>query len=306
MLGDGFMKIIKFYTSILKTMNNKKEVIKFLFRTLIFFPYQNKLIDFILSHEDLSKKESEYKLFITKLHKPYLCNYLRTPKKIEVFIDNYTFLDKKFPKNLKQILYNNKFFKIAEFNSKSGETYSIELVLYTEYSKEGELSLRIKNSENIVLSTLTFSFIQKGVYQLFIGGIQGLKMGLDHKLVKKATKDFYGLFPKRMLIESLYEILNILNINIRKIAVGNKQHPFNSLRYKTNIKIYADYDEFWQSIEGGVSDSGLWELPDKIRQKKLMEIPSKKRSMYKKRYTLLEEIKEIIQKNFEYLEKEIT
>lgn len=298
------MKILKFYITIFKKMNNRKEAAKFFFRSTVFFSYQNKLINFILSHDNLSKKETEYKLFLSKIHKPYLCNYFNTSRKVKVFIDNYTFLDKNFPKKLKKILYNKENFKVAEFRSDKGENYSVEFLLNTEYGKEGEFSLKIENSENITLSTLTFSFIQEETYHLFIGGIQGLKKDKDHKLIKAATKDFHGLFPKKILIEILYEILNILNIDVIKTAVGNKHHPFNSLRYKTNIKIYADYDGFWNNIGGKVLSSGLWELPDKIKQKKLMDIPSKKRSMYKKRYALLDEIKENMQENFELLEKE--
>ena len=290
------MKAIKFYFKILdkesKILHTKKEKIKFILRSLPSFPQHCKLINFILSHKYLSDKDFKHKAFITKLHRPYLYKKLSADKKAKAFIDNYTFIDNFFPVPLKTKLYRNGITELAAFNAQNGARYSIDLIIFSEYAKEGELSLKIKNEQNIVLATLTFSFIKDDIYQVFIGGIQGLKKEMDHTLIKEATKNFYGIFPKKILVESLYIFLDTLEINLEKICVGNKQHPFNNLRYKTNIRISADYDSFWESLGAKQIKPGIWKLPSQITKKELNEIPSKKRSLYRKRYNLLNEIEE--------------
>lgn len=292
------MKVIEFYFRLLdkrsKVIQSKKEKAKFILRSLTSFSQHYKLINFILSHEHLSNKEHKHKTFITKLHRPYLHKHLRQEEKTNAFMENYIFIDRFFPVFIKNQLYQDGIIKLAEFSVQSGEKYSIYLILYSEYSKEGELNLKIKNEQNIVLATLTFSFIKNTEYQVFIGGIQGLKKELDHAIIKKATKNLYGSFPKKILIESLYIFLDTLKINIEKICVSKKLHPFNTLRYKTNIKISADYDSFWKSLGAVQTESGLWKLPPKIIRKELNEIPSKKRNLYRKRYLMFCEIEESI------------
>lgn len=292
------MKVIKYYFKILdkksQILHTKKEKAKFILRSLASFPQHYKLINFILSHEYLANTEFKHKAFITKLHRPYLYKHLSAEKKVEAFVDNYTFIDKVFPASLKTKLYTDGIAEIAAFDVQNGKKYTIDLIMYSEYAKEGELSLKIKNEDNILLATLTFSFIRDNAYEVFIGGIQGLKKEMDHTLIKEATKNLYGVFPKKILVESLYMFLDALEIKMEKVCVGNKQHPFNTLRYKTNIKISADYDSFWESLEAERLNSGLWKLPQQITRKELDEIPSKKRSLYRKRYTMLNEIEEKI------------
>ena len=56
----------------------------------------------------------------------------------------------------------------------------------------------------------------------------------------------------------------------------------------------ADYDEFWESLGGIQREDGLWELAEKIARKPIEEIPSKKRSQYRSRYQILDQIEELV------------
>ena len=73
--------------------------------------------------------------------------------------------------------------------------------------------------------------------KIIIGGLQGMQKNKSTEEIKKTTKNFYGIFPKRLLIEVLY----LLFPNYDKIAVGNKGHIYLSLRYKfkKNRKYFA-------------------------------------------------------------------
>src|SRR3712207_9266993 len=91
-----------------------------------------------------------------------------------------------------------------------------------------------------------------------IGGLQGLgRKHKDPEILKKVTKNFYGLFPKRILMEVFYHLFPE-----SKIAVGNANHIYlaQRYRYKKERKVKADYDEFWESLGGIQREDGLWEL----------------------------------------------
>lgn len=97
----------------------------------------------------------------------HICiNILVQKKKLEAFVDNYTFIDKVFPASLKTKLYKDGIAEIAAFDVQNGKKYTIDLIMYSEYAKEGELSLKIKNEDNILLATLTFSFIRDNAYEV--------------------------------------------------------------------------------------------------------------------------------------------
>ena len=137
------------------------------------------------------------------------------------------------------------------------------------------------NQEKEQLSKLTFA-VNNG--KIIIGGLQGMQKNKSTEEIKKTTKNFYGIFPKRLLIEVLY----LLFPNYDKIAVGNKGHIYLSLRYKfkKNRKINADYDEFWESLGSQKEDDIFWSLPKRIARKNIEDIPSKKRSQYTNKYKI--------------------
>jgi uncharacterized protein VirK/YbjX len=188
-------------------------------------------------------------------------------------------------------LYTDGKVKIGEITGNKEELFEINLALYPHYDKEGEFNLILTNSDKVVLSTLTFSLQKvKDGFRIFVGGLQGAGRDVDHNLIKTATKNMYGIFPKKILMESLYFLEKSLDMKIEKICVGNAQHVYTAKRYKRKRTIHSSYDEFWESLNGKVLNSGLWLLPQKLERKDILEVVSKKRGQYRKRYTLLDEL----------------
>lgn len=79
--------------------------------------------------------------------------------------------------------------------------------------------------------------------------------------------------------------------NYEKIAIANESHIYLATRYKFKKyrSITANYDEFWESING-TKLSHMWFLPIILERKNIEDIPSKKRSMYNSRFTLLDQM----------------
>lgn len=290
------MNSITFYYSIIKNSKNKgaintfKKKYKFIFRTIFYFRYSKKLSFFLMNHPFLKKEVYRYPALCSKIHRPYIQNDFKIKDKLEIIISSYNFLDNFFNKETLEILYRTGSLKLCDIFGKSNKKYSLYFNLYTNFEKEGEFNLICKNCDEKTLSKLTFSIFKN---QILIGGLQGLEKNEDQVLLKEATKDFYGIFPKKLIIETLY----FLFPNQKKIAVSNNKHIYLSIRYKYKKyrTIHANYDEFWKSL-GGISKNDTWLLPIFLEKKEISNIPSKKRSLYNNRYALLENLKKDIDK----------
>lgn len=280
-------------------LTNEKRKIRFIFRTIFYFPYSISLINFVHKHKYLSEKVFTYTALLNKIYRPYLCNMFRISKKLSSLKENYQFIDEYFPKNIVPDLYEKDFIELAEIVGIDNEKFKMILALYPNFDKEGEVNIKFLNEDKIPLTTITSSFIkEKGKNTLFIGGIQGPVKAVDKDCIKKATKSLAGLFPKRVAVEAIYIICDCLNIPIEKICVGNERHIYITKRYLKKKKILANYDEFWESLNGEKLKSGLWKLPENLVRKDISEIPSKKRSEYRKRYNILDNLGESIRKSF--------
>lgn len=288
--------LFSFYYSIMQNGKNKGAVntfrkkYKFIFRNLLYFKYSKRIGNFLINHPYLKKEVYRYPCLCSKIHRPYIQNDFSIDDKVKIISSSYDFLDKFFNKNILEALYKTGSLKLCDIFGKNEKKYSLFFNLYTNFEKEGEFNLICENSDKKILAKLTFSIWEN---KILIGGLQGLEKNENQELLKEATKDLYGLFPKKLVIEALYFLFPKLD----KVAVGNNKHIYLSLRYKFKKQrtIHANYDEFWESL-GGVLKNDVWLLPNIIERKDISEIPSKKRSMYNNRYILLDNLEKKLSK----------
>ncbi len=227
----------------------------------------------------------------TKIQKPYLYTGLPTAQRASALIDHYAFV-----KNLENTTLKNAFISargrvVASFYGKEGESFTIKMGSIGKSEREGETNMFLNMGET-QLAALTFCVVNRPEGAVIIvGGFQGANRSTSHEVIKQATKSCYGLFPKRLLLESLQRIA--AHAGIKHIqAVSNAGHVFRSLRYRHRKKdtFVASYDEFWDSIGAKRYSSALYSIPQHIPRKEMEDLPSKKRSEYRKRYTLLDEM----------------
>lgn len=175
----------------------------------------------------------------------------------------------KYAKDMANFILSHKYLSneiyrypsLCTFIGKGDLEYKISINLYPAYEKEGEFSLVCYNFEDKPLAKLTFGFLDNSI---IIGGLQGLERGENPNLIKEATKSMYGIFPKKIVLEVLYLLFPEYEI----IGVGRDKHIYFSDHYrkKKEGKVYANYDEFWESIDG-IEKDGMWILPTKLERK---------------------------------------
>lgn len=81
------------------------------------------------------------------------------------------------------------------------------------------------------------------------------------------------------------------------IGIAHKRQA--KYRWNDSKRLIFNYDEFWQENNGILNAKGYWQLPLSIERKPLEEIQSKKRSMYRKRYEMLDQLEAELAKRFE-------
>lgn len=153
---------------------------------------------------------------------------------------------------------------------------------------EGYFSINIKNQYNERVYDASFTFLSPN--KLLIASIQGPAGENAQEIVKQATKTLHGVRPMFML-------MNVFKLLAKKWhceLIGIPHKAQGKYRLSARSKILFNYNEFWEENQGKYQDN-YWHIPLEIERKPLEEIASKKRSMYRKRYEMLDKMESDIQ-----------
>lgn len=169
------------------------------------------------------------------------------------------------------------------------------------FIREGEIVLNLFLGDLRVVSiAFIFSYNENSERVIIVGAIQGIHSGISREqsleIFKKLTKEFAGLRPRTIAIEILRNIaLTTQAIHIYAVSEGCRQHHHKYFGYDENKKLITNYDEIWHEHEAVLVSSGFYEIPIEPERKPLIERPSKKRSMYKRREKILMLIRELLE-----------
>jgi uncharacterized protein VirK/YbjX len=206
-----------------------------------------------------------------------------------LFIDShYRFMRENFSKKALKKIYHN-YLLLYDFTP-----HNIDLILNISYmpflQREGEIMFSLVKKDQTRVYTIAGVFYNKSFY---ISAIQGYK---DINLIRQYTKDCYGMRPHNLLFFALLSFLKSLNIQ-HIFAITNGNQIFNEKKTKKNVLF--DYKDFFMDIytKEPVQKYGWFVLDLMYPLKHIEDIKSKKRSMYKKRYTLLNSIDNGIESN---------
>ncbi|MXP67642.1 VirK/YbjX family protein [Pantoea sp. Aalb] len=294
-------ELISFFLSLVSgqfrpnnSWDKRKFRIKFALRSLVFpvttFHYLSQLVKIT----DFPKLLTIQGLLPAKLHRPYLRTGFSTAQRAQAIIDHYTSLDQLDSLVLRKLMQNYNDTPLASFTGKNNTSFLV-ICCPASFDREGEITL-ILLYEKLLVASLSFSIIQENKQKtLLIGGLQGPRHVTSINTIRDATKAMYGIFPKRLLVEVAYILAELCNI--KKIAaVSDRTHVFYSLRYRYSKKhkFFASYNEFWISLGGKTRKDNMFDLPTYIKRKNTQEIVSKKRSEYRRRSILLDNLIEQI------------
>lgn len=125
-----------------------------------------------------------------------------------------------------------------------------------------------------------------------VAGVQGVK---DHKDTYKIfTKQLHGLRPQSFIWMAFLAWCKAIGIQ-QVLGVRPEWHVYQN-ETKSQAKIGFDYETFWQEVGGTGFDEVWYQLPIDYPHKPIEEVEQKKRSLYRKRYALLDGVEATIKK----------
>jgi uncharacterized protein VirK/YbjX len=148
---------------------------------------------------------------------------------------------------------------------------------------EGQLSLKLLLNRD---EAYFINFVLDGDTAK-VAGVQGVK---DHKdLYKTFTKQLHGLRPQNFIWMVFLDWCKAVGVT-QVLGVRPEWHVYQN-ETKSQGKIGFDYETFWQEVGGEGFDDVWYALPIDYPHKPIEAVDQKKRSLYRKRYALLDGVR---------------
>jgi uncharacterized protein VirK/YbjX len=262
---------------------------KYCVRGLAFAPYTRDWFAFLEAPEMAFIVKHNPCLF-HKLQRPYLTRTLNTLQRLEALKQHYKFVLRQFSAKLIEEVFTPAGKVLAELPLEKAGTIVVRLC-YSRMQKEGDFTLCLETKETRRgIATLSFSVwrCEGTEREIFVGGLQGDK-GTSEDMVVALTRGMHGLRPKAFLIYILQQLSSCWGIS-RVRAVSDHAHIYQHFQSRRNLR--ASYDEFWVECGGFSVSDGSFELPAVFTPRDIATIRANKRQLYRRRYAMLEGIRE--------------
>ena len=203
-------------------------------------------------------------------------------QRFEAMLDNLQFLPQHFEQQQLAPLW-----KASMSFGEVVEDFEIRLNINEHQAMEGFWALELRHKlEDRLVYLLTFGKLSDS---LLIAVIQGPNFEGSKELVKTLTKKCHGLRPAYLMVEAMKALTTTLGY---KTLLGIPQKYQNKSRFVQSKRYVVNYDAIFSESAGELGE--YWQLPLTIETKKLEDIPSNKRSMYRKRYAMLENLQKVM------------
>lgn len=283
---------------------SKSRYLRYIFRYLLNWKAHYGWVEYLNSSKEMESWKKNYgpELYL-KIQYPYLSGKFKPHEKLKYLKDHYDWLiyrinEKDYSQDQTLLWKQN-----IEIDDES-QNLEIYLKYRAAFVSEGEIALVLKLNEYIQY-TLTFSCIDmNGTPVFFIGGLQGGKPEITTlELVKKLTKQLYGLRPKQLMIHAISIMADFYEVNTL-IGVSNKNHTFQSSRRKSKReRVKANLNDFWLNFDSTFHKDENYHFQPISNLINLEEIQSKKRNQYRNRQIILDELTSQCMQNLRIISK---
>ena len=243
--------------------------LKFFLRSLLFWSSTHRMLEALSGRDDFDKLLASQITLPSKTHRQYLMRGLTANDRADAIIHHYHWIDSLKDNGLAQALTSPLEQPFIQFSAKNDAIFTVNVSSAGKAEREGESTLWLRDHENTVLASLTFSVARSNGQQVMvIGGLQGPRRNVTRDAIKQATRACHGLFPKRVLMEALLTLAKQTRITAI-FAVSDEGHVFRALRYRLSKgrHFHASYDEFWESLDAKKVSPFCWQLPLAIKRK---------------------------------------
>lgn len=271
----------------------RKQQWKIFFHTLLNPTFTYKWFEFLKSPAFEYVFIHRPRLYI-KPFRPYISIKWNKRRKLKVILDTYRFIKSKGDA-FEQIVTHKEGKIIANLLFDNQYEGFLKLGYHDGFRKEGELVLSLECIQlggKVVAVSFSFEETAKGQWSCIIGCVQGPNIIDNPSAFKTTQKLLHGLRPNAFIIYSVQELSRHLGCS----AIYGTGDSIQANRRKHAIhiglvhSIHFNYNKFWLEVGAQHIGKGWFELPLIPARKDMQEIQSNKRSMYRKRYDMLDNL----------------
>lgn len=164
---------------------------------------------------------------------------------------------------------------VANIELKSGDFAQLTLI-YSQYPREGDLTLHLRNETGDDIYLMSFSFGPEG--QLYVCSLQGPSTDQSVEQVRLITKQMHGMRPKNLLMSAVYAVAAYFKVTSIQ-GIANNSH-IKSQHLKSS------YDTFWQECSATLTSDGWYQLPLQEPVRDIESVKSQRRAEFRRREAL--------------------
>ena len=233
---------------------------------------------------------------------PYLCHTWDAKSRLGRIEEHYRVIESLSPKIDFPV---NGVLKLLDL----GDIYKDLHVVLDQpiwFMREGQLVINLFLN-NVRIFSLAFSFAhESGSVVAYVGAMQGRSIEGLLDTYRDITKALHGMRPRDFLFELFRAFCRSRGVT-KIFAVSDASRHHRSAYFGSKAKngeLTLNYDEIWIERGGVIECSDFYTFNVAPHIKSLEEIPSKKRSMYRRRYEFLEATEARMQEVCNHLDDE--
>lgn len=259
--------------------------LRFNLRSRLHFTNIRKFTQFANQHPELHSLLKARPNYSYPLVHRFLDKRFSSQQRLNAICDNLIFLPEKLTACGLPALWE----KPVLLGSIDDE-FDIYLNINEHQPMEGYWALELRQkSTNQLIYLLTFGKVN---HALLIAVVQGANTENAKDVVKQLTKQCHGLRPAYLMVEVMKALTKTLGYDT---LCGIPHKYQNKSRFVQSKRYVVDYDAIFRESGGILQD--YWHLPLEL-DTNLDDVPSKKRSMYRKRFAMLEQLAQQIDSLF--------
>lgn len=273
--------------------SNKREArrfVVFILRCLLNRGRMERLAAFFRQSPLLEKLAEEYPFVYEQPTRAFFYHRSTFDERAAIVEQHMKYLAEHLREEAVLSLYQKKRCLLWESHASEEEPLRLELFYHPGQRKEGLLSVVLRLGEEDLYQMMFWIALDgEGRWALWIGAMQGPNMQDAKGVIKKVTKRCHAYRTKNLILHATQEVAKALGLT-RIYAVTNEGYYANN-HVRIDRKLKTSFSDFWRESGGRpLPDARFYALPLTEHRKTIEEIPTRKRSNYRKRYAMLDEI----------------
>lgn len=176
-------------------------------------------------------------------------------------------------------------------------TLNMDRVLW--FSREGSLAFNLFY-EGERMMTIAFAFgTVDGERVAYVGGIQGSRLDNALEMYRVISKALLGMRSRDFLIKVFQMLMSEFGVKrIFCVSEECRHHKHSYFAHNKSVRLQLNYDQVWEEHSAVRSSAEFYELGMHPTEKQPSDIPSKSRSLYRKRYAMLHQLDDALRQRF--------